>query len=105
MKITEKVAHLKGLMEGMQYDTSTDDGKIINLMVELLSEIASEVTEAKDDIDTLFQYSDELDEDLGELESFVYEDDDWDDPFSFDDFDDEDDDDSECACCCSSDEE
>ena len=30
MEIKNKVAHLKGLMEGMEFDVSTKEGKIIN---------------------------------------------------------------------------
>ena len=29
MEITEKVAYLKGLMEGMKLDTETNEGKIL----------------------------------------------------------------------------
>ena len=33
MEITEKVAYLKGLMEGMKIDTETNEGKILSAMV------------------------------------------------------------------------
>ncbi len=84
MAIKEKVAFIRGLMEGMNFDKTTDNGKVIAAVVELLDEMASEVEKLGEDVDTLADYSDELDHDLGELEEFVYSDDEEDD---------------ECECC------
>lgn len=93
MTTTEKVAHLKGVMEGMEYDTTTKEGKLLSLIVDILGDISAEVTELEDDVDTLFDFADELDEDLGAVESDLYCDDDD------DIYDDEDDDDEMPECC------
>ena len=40
MEIKNKVAHLKGLMEGMEFDTSSKEGKIIDAIVDILDDMA-----------------------------------------------------------------
>ena len=73
MTISEKVAHLKGVMEGMNYDASTNDGKLISLIVDVLADMSDEIDVITEDVDTLFDYCDELDEDLGEVEEVLFE--------------------------------
>ncbi len=79
MTITEKVAYLKGLMDGLELDKSTKEGKVLAAMADVLEDIALTVADNCDQIDA-------IDEDLENLEEFVYEGD------FFDDFDDDDDD-------------
>lgn len=79
MEIKEKVSYIRGLMEGMNYDTSTNEGKLIRAIVDALDEMAGEVVDLQSDMDTMVDYVDELDYDLGELEEYVYESDDEDD--------------------------
>ena len=100
MTTTEKVAHLKGVMEGMEFDTTTKEGKLLSLIVDILDDLTVEVTEIEDDLDTLFDFADELDEDLGDVEADLYGDDDYD---EFDDEYDEDDDMPECCVGCDED--
>lgn len=73
MTINEKVAHLKGVMEGMNFSADTNEGKLISLMSDILADIADELEVIEDDTDTLFDYCDELDEDLGEVEQVLFE--------------------------------
>ena len=94
MELSKKVAYLKGLMEGLKIDDSTNEGKILTIMADILDEMSATV----EDIDT-------LDEDLGEIEEIIYGDDDDDDDCDCDDdccCDDEYDDDEdamyECVC-------
>ena len=61
MEIKNKVAHLKGLMEGMEFDVSTKEGKIINAIVEILDDMADELELIYDDVDSLYEYEDEDD--------------------------------------------
>ena len=72
MTINEKVAHLKGVMEGMKFDTSSDEGKLISLMADILADISEELDMVSDDVDTLYDFADELDEDLGDVEEVLY---------------------------------
>lgn len=73
MKPKEKVAYVKGLIEGLDFDTNSSEGKIISALVDLCEELASGVESLRDDVDTAFDYLDELDEDLGSVEELVYD--------------------------------
>ena len=43
MEITEKVAYLKGLMEGMKIDTESNEGKVLAAMADILEDIGLEL--------------------------------------------------------------
>ncbi len=73
MTVTEKVAYLKGLAEGLSLDESKPETKIINAMLDVLDELALTVTDLEDGMDLISEQLDAVDEDLDELESFVYE--------------------------------
>ena len=89
MEIKEKVSHLKGLMEGMEYDTHSKEGKLIAAIADILDDMAEEIAGLNEDVETLYDYADELDEDLGEVEREIYGDFDDDDYDDYEDFDDE----------------
>lgn len=72
MEIKEKVSHLKGLIEGMEYDLSTKEGKIISEIIGILDAMADEIECVEEDVDTLFDYADELDADLGDVETELF---------------------------------
>ena len=73
MTLTEKVAYLKGLAEGLALDENKPETKIINAMLDILDELAMSVTDLEDAMDIFSEQLDAVDEDLDELESFVYE--------------------------------
>ncbi len=87
MTLTEKVAHLKGLAEGLMLDESKAETKLIHAMIAILDDLALTTSDLEDTVAVLDEQIDAVDEDLDELESFVYE--------SFDDDDD---------CCCDDEE-
>jgi hypothetical protein len=97
MTVTEKVAYLKGLAEGLALDAAKPETKIINAMIDVLDELALTVADLEDGMDLISEQLDAVDEDLDELESFVYE--------ELDDCDCCDDDDCDCGCCGDDDEE
>ncbi|MBQ2848305.1 MAG: hypothetical protein IJO03_11860 [Clostridia bacterium] len=74
MTITEKVAYLKGLAEGLALDESKPEVKIIKAMMDVLDDIALSVSDLEDGMDLLSEQLDAVDEDLDELEGYVYED-------------------------------
>lgn len=78
MTVTEKVAYLKGLAEGLALDESKPETKIINAMVDILDDLALSVSDLEDGLDIFSEQLDAVDEDLDELEGFVYDDDDCD---------------------------
>ena len=74
MTVTEKVAYLKGLAEGLALDENKPETKIINAMIGVLDELALSVSDLEDGLDLVSEQLDAVDEALDELEGFVYED-------------------------------
>ena len=93
MGISEKIAYLKGLMEGMNVDTESNEGKLFAAVVDVLDEIALEVEDLTDEVMELGDGLDVISDDLSDVEDIVY--DEWDDDDD-DDEDDEDDEEEEC---------
>ena len=98
MELSKKVAYLKGLMEGLKIDDSTNEGKILTIMADILDEMSATVEDIAEEVDETVELVDTLDEDLGEIEDLIYCDDDDDDCCCDDDDDDDDDAMYECVC-------
>ncbi len=79
MGISEKIAYLKGLMEGMNVDTESNEGKLFAAVVDVLDEIALEVEDLTDEVMELGDGLDVISDDLSDVEDIVYDDDDDDD--------------------------
>lgn len=80
MTISEKVAYLKGLAEGLELDTEkSKEGKLISVMIGILEEIGISIDELEDDVADMGEELDAISEDLSDVEEIVYEDDDEDD--------------------------
>lgn len=107
MKTKEYSSYIKGLMDGANLDKTTPEGKIISSLVDLCDQMASEIETLRDELDVANQYIEEIDEDLGSVEEYLYDDDDDDCDCCCDDEDEdnEDDDDDHCGCCCGCDDE
>lgn len=72
MELSKKVAYLKGLMEGLKIDDSTNEGKILGIMADILDEMAATVEDIAEEVDETVELVDTLDEDLGSLEEDFY---------------------------------
>ena len=72
--ITEKVAYLKGLVEGMDIDQSTKEGKVLTAVMDVLSDLATTLEDLEEYTAELTEQVDAIDEDLDLLESDYYED-------------------------------
>ena len=81
MGISEKVAYLKGLMEGLNIDEQTNEGKLFTAIVDVLDEIALEIEDLTDEVMELGDGLDVVSDDLGDVEDIVYDDDDDDDDY------------------------
>ena len=77
MEITEKVAYLKGLAEGMELDTDKKIGKLLAAIIDTLDDIALELEDIKDEQSELADGLDAVSDDLEDVESVVF--DEWDD--------------------------
>lgn len=70
MGINEKVAFIRGLVEGLQLDTTTKEGKVLAAIVDLLDDMALTVTDMDEYLDDLSEHIDAVDEDLHLLEEY-----------------------------------
>ena len=89
MEITEKVAYLKGLAEGMELDVEKKEGKLLSAIIDVLDDIALEIEDLKDAQAELGDGLDAVSDDLEDVEDLVYGDDedDEDDEYEYDDLD------------------
>lgn len=105
MNLTDKMAYLRGMVDGMELDlTGSKEGKVLGQLLDVMQEMTAYVVDLQTQVDELTEVCDLLDEDLGDLEEIVYEEDE-DVPFcSCDDDDDFEDDEEElyetvCPSC------
>ena len=90
MTLSEKSAYLKGLMDGMKLSTETDEGKMINAIVELLGDVTKTLTDVQETPIAISDELDEIEDDLDAIEDFIMDmdeddyDEDEDDDFDFD---------------------
>ena len=92
MEITEKVAYLKGLMEGMELDTEKKEGKLLAAIIDVLDDIALELEDMKDYADELGDGLDAVSDDLEDVEDVIFGEDEDEEDEEFD----EDEDDEDC---------
>ena len=80
MTISEKVAYLKGLAEGLDLDTSkSKEAKLISVMIGILEEIGMSIEDLEESTAALGEELDAVSDDLSDVEKAVFEDDDEDD--------------------------
>lgn len=85
MTITEKVAYLKGLADGLDLDKDpSKEGKLISKIIDILEDIGLAVEDLEEEVEVIGEELDAMSEDLADVEEMV-----------FDEFDDEDDDEDE----------
>lgn len=85
MTVTEKVAYLKGLVEGLDFDKDDKETKVINAVLDVLEDLALAVSDLDDEMELVTEQLDAVDEDLADLEEIFY--------------DECDDCDDDCDCC------
>lgn len=93
MTISEKSAYLKGLMDGLNMNTESNEGKMIAAIVDLLGDMTKKLTAVEDTTIAISDELDEIEEDLDAIEDFIMDEDedDYDDDDVYD-FSDEDED-------------
>ena len=89
MTITEKVAYLKGLADGLAIDTEkSKEGKLISVMIDILEEMGMSIEDLEENATALGEELDAVADDLADVEEAVFGDEDEDD-----------------ECCCDEDED
>ena len=79
MGVSEKVAYLKGLMEGLKIDADSDNGKMFQAIIDVLDEVALEIEDLTDEVMEVGDGLDVVSDDLADIEEMVYDDEDEDD--------------------------
>ena len=72
MTVSEKVAYLKGLIDGMNFDADSKNGKLFNAISDILEDLAGNVLELKEDSLEMAENIDALSDDLADVEDLVY---------------------------------
>ncbi|NMA36781.1 MAG: hypothetical protein GX942_00590 [Papillibacter sp.] len=88
MNISEKVSYIKGLCDGMKINEDKPEGRLFKEIIDVLADIAKEISDLNENSLDLADEIDELSEDLALLEDEIYGDDE------------EDDEDDDCDCGC-----
>ena len=73
MTVTEKVAYLKGLASGLALDANDNQVKLINAIIDTLDEMAEAMSELELDVTDISDQVDAVDEDLAEVEDYLFE--------------------------------
>ena len=81
MTTSEKVAYLKGLVEGLGLDRNEKEGKVLSVILDILEDLSYDVEDLHDGIDELGEGLDAVSDDLEDVEDILFGDDedDWDD--------------------------
>ena len=96
MNTSEKVAYVKGLAEGLGYDNTSKEGKILAAILDILEDVAHDIEDLEENAWDLGEAIDQVSDDLAEIEELVYD----------EDFDEDEDEDYEpCSCCCGEEDE
>ncbi len=87
MTISEKVAYLKGLAEGLDLDTEkSKEAKLISVMIGILEEVGLSIEDLEDNATALGEELDAISDDLSDVEDVVFDDEDDDDEDDDEDF-------------------
>ena len=72
MEITEKVAYLKGLAEGMELNTEKREGKLLGAIIDVLEDRALELEDMQSAQEELADGLDAVSDDLEDVEDLVF---------------------------------
>ena len=96
MGITEKVAYLKGLADGLNLDKDSKEGKLFAAIIDVLDDMALEIEDMQELQMELSEGLDAVSDDLEDIEDIVYEEWDEDDDEDEDEEDEEEEDSEDC---------
>ena len=78
MTVTEKAAYLRGLFEGLDLEEKKDETRLFKAMLDVIDDLAMTVSDLDDELALVSEQLDAVDEDLDDLEQYVYEEDECD---------------------------
>ncbi|MBR2175408.1 MAG: hypothetical protein IJ861_00490 [Clostridia bacterium] len=75
MKLSERAAYIKGLIDGLELDPKDKQTKVFRLIAELLGDMAEEIGELEQCYDDVCDQIDGIGEDLAGVEDIIYDED------------------------------
>lgn len=76
METTESLGYLKGLLDGLDLDENKKETKVFKAIVDVLTNLTEDVDDMTEGMELLAEQMDGVDDDLADLEEYVYDDDD-----------------------------
>ncbi len=76
MDSSEKVAYLRGLMDGLKLEENDDTAKVLSKIIDVLGDLAEDIDQLSEFCDDLADQVDEIDQDLSIVEDDLYDDED-----------------------------
>ena len=76
METTESLGYLKGLLDGLDLDENKKETKAFKAIVDVLTNLTEDVDDMTEGMELLAEQIDGVDDDLADLEEYVYDDDD-----------------------------
>ena len=76
MTLSEKSAYLKGLMDGLNLNQETAEGKMIAGIVDLLQEMTTSISDLEENAIAVSDELDEIEDDLDAIEEYLMDEDD-----------------------------
>jgi len=71
--LKERLAYLKGLVEGLDLDDNSKEGKLFLQIINLMDGMTTSIENLEADNEELYDYMEAVDQDLTELENDYYE--------------------------------
>lgn len=79
MTISEKIAYLKGMADGMNLEAEdSKEAKLLKVVIDVLEEIGYSIEDLEDEVELLSEGLDIVSEDLEEVEEYLFDDEDYD---------------------------
>ena len=76
METTESLGYLKGLLDGLDLDENKKETKVFKAIVDVLTNLTEDVDDMTEGMELRAEQIDGVDDDLADLEEYVYDDDD-----------------------------
>jgi formylmethanofuran dehydrogenase subunit E len=73
VSVTERVAYLKGLIEGMEIDTTSKEGKILAEVLGVLEDLAFSVTDLEEEAAEVNEELEEIYDEIDEMATDLYD--------------------------------
>ena len=73
MSVSDKVAYLSGLVDGLSFEKDSREGRVFDAIISVLKEIGSEIDGLRSDLADLEEFTKALDDDMSDLEGFLDE--------------------------------